>query len=107
MTGATVRIYNDYESVGYRGMYGTADHDVEYVMTAASAGIMNLIYLGNIDRKPDLTQEFYDRLFKGGRAFQGRMTASQAMGDPYTEIIAELAEAAPGGPRLEGVRVPA
>jgi hypothetical protein len=106
-TGATVRIYNDYESVGYRRMYGTADHDVEYVWTGASAGMMNLIYLGDIHTKPDLTPEFYDGLFKRGRAFQGRMTASQAMGDPYTEIIAELAEAAPGGPRLEGARVPA
>ena len=106
-TGATVRIYNAYESVGYRGMYGTADHDVEYVMTGGSAGIMNLIYLGNIDRKPDLTQEFYDRLFKGGRAFQGRMTASQAMGDPYTEIRVELAEPAAGERRLEGARASA
>ena len=32
---------------------------------------MNLIYLGDIHKKPDLTPEFYDRLFKRGRAFQG------------------------------------
>jgi hypothetical protein len=106
-TQATVRLYNDYESVGYRRMYGTADHGVSYVMTGGLAGIMNLIYLGNIQTKPDLTPEFYDHLFKGGRAFQGRMTACQAMGDPYTEIRAELTGAAPGGHRLEGARVPA
>jgi hypothetical protein len=103
----TVRLYNDYESVGYRRMYGTADHGVCYLVTGGFAGIMNLIYLGNIHTKPDLTPEFYDRLFKGGRAFQGRMTACQAMGDPYTEIRAELAEAAQGGHLLEGARVPA
>jgi hypothetical protein len=106
-TQATFRFYNDYESIGYRRMYGTADHGVSYLHTGGFAGIMNLIYLGNIDRKPDLTQEFYDRLFKGGRAFQGRMTACQAMGDPYTEIRAELAEPAAGERRLEGARASA
>jgi hypothetical protein len=106
-TRLTVRLYNEYESVGYRRMYGTADHGVDYLVTGGFAGIMNLIYLGNIDRKPDLTQEFYDRLFKGGRAFQARMTACQAMGDPYTETRVELAEPAAGERRLEGARASA
>ena len=88
-------------------MYGTADHGVCYLVTGGFAGIMNLIYLGDIHKKPDLTPQFYDRLFKGGRAYRARMTACQAMGDPYTEIRAELAEAAPGERRLEGARVPA
>jgi hypothetical protein len=104
---ATFRVYNDYESVGYRRMYGTADHGISYLATGGAAGLMNLIYLGDIHEKPDLTPEFYDRLFKGGRAFQGRMTACQAMGDPYTEIRAELAEPAAGERRLEGARASA
>ncbi len=104
-TGATVRIYNDYELIGYRRMYGTADHGISYLVTGGTAGVMNLIYLGDIHTKPDLTPEFYDRLFKRGRAFRARMTACQAMGDPYTEIRAELAEAAQGGHRLEGAGV--
>jgi predicted hydrocarbon binding protein len=103
----TVRHYNDYESVGYQRMYGTADHGICYLHTGGFAGMMNLIYLGNIHEKPDLTQEFYDRLFKGGRAFQGRMTACQAMGDPYTEIRAELVEPAAGERRLAGARASA
>jgi hypothetical protein len=105
--GATVRIYNDYESVGYRRMYGAADHGISYLATGGVAGVMNLIYLGDIHTKPALTPEFYDRLFKRGRAFQARMTACQAMGNPYTEIRAELAEAAPGERRLEGASVSA
>lgn len=105
--GATFRIYNDYESVGYRRMYQTADRDISYLATGGAAGLMNLIYLGDIDRKPALTPEFYDRLFKGGRAFQARMTACQAKGDPYTEIRAELTEPAPGGQRLAGAGVSA
>jgi hypothetical protein len=106
-TGATVRMYNDYESVGYHRMYGTADHGISYLVTGGWAGVMNLIYLGDIHTKPDLTPEFYDRLFKGGRAFQGRMTACQAMGDPYTEVRAELAEPGAGERRLEGARASA
>jgi hypothetical protein len=106
-TELTVRLYNDYESVGYRRMYGTADHGVGYLVTGGFAGVMNLIYLGDIHTRPDLTPEFYDRLFKRERAFQARMTACQAMGDPYTEIRAELVETAQGGRRLEGAGVPA
>lgn len=104
---AIFRVYNDYESVGYRRMYGAAHHGISYLATGGAAGLMNLIYLGDIHEKPDLTPEFYNRLFKGGRAFQGRMTACQAMGDPYTEVRAELSETAQGGHRLEGAGVSA
>ena len=104
---ATFRIYNDYESAGYRRMYGTADHGISYLATGGAAGLMNLIYLGDIHTKPDLTPAFYDRLFKRGRAFQGRMTACQAMGDPYTEIQAELVETAPDEHRLVGAGISA
>jgi len=106
-TGATIRVYNDYESIGYRRMYGAADHGISYLVTGGLAGVMNLIYLGDIHTKPELTPEFYDRLFKRGRAYQARMTTCQAMGDPYTEIRAELVAAAEGEQRLEGAGVSA
>jgi hypothetical protein len=85
---ATFRIYNDYESVGYRRMYGVADHGISYLATGGAAGLMNLIYLGNIQDKPDLTPEFYDRLFKGSGVFRAEVRTCQAMGAPYTEIRA-------------------
>ena len=44
---------------------------ISYLVTGGLAGVMNLIYLGDIHEKPDLTPEFYDRLFKRRRAFQG------------------------------------
>ncbi len=100
---ATFRVYNDYESVGYRRMYGTADHGISYLATGGAAGLMNLIYLGDIHQKPDLTPQFYDRLFKGGRGFRAEMTACQAMGHPYTEIRAARGEPISAG-RFEGSR---
>ena len=85
-SAATFRIYNDYESVGYRSMYGTADHGISYLATGAAAGLMNLIYVGDIHNKPALTPAFYDRLFKRPGVFQAKMNRCLAMGDPYTEI---------------------
>lgn len=96
---ATFRIYNDYESVGYQRMYGTADHGISYLATGGAAGLMNLIYLGDIQSKPDLTPEFYERLFKGPGVFHAEMRTCQAMGDPYTEIRAVRTAPAPGGVR--------
>jgi hypothetical protein len=82
----TFRIYNDYESLGYRSMYGKADHGISYLATGAAAGLMNLIYVGDIHKKPDLTPQFYDRLFIGAGVFDAVMTRCQAMGDPCTDI---------------------
>ena len=96
---ATFRIHNDYESVGYRRMYGAADHGISYLATGGAAGLMNLIYLGNIQNKPDLTPEFYDRLFKGTGVFRAEMRTCQAMGHPYTEIRAVRSERVPSGGR--------
>jgi hypothetical protein len=83
---ATFRIYNDYESLGYCSMYGTADHGISYLATGAAAGLMNLIYVGDIHKKPDLTPQFYDRLFKGAGVFDAVMTRCQGKGDPCTDI---------------------
>jgi hypothetical protein len=85
---AVFRIYNDYESLGYQSMYGRAEHPIAYLATGGAAGIMNLVYLGDIASKPALTEQFYNGLFKGGRAYTAKMTACQAQGAPYTEIEA-------------------
>jgi len=92
---ATFRIYNDYESLGYCSMYGTADHGISYLATGAAAGLMNLIYVGDIHKKPDLTPQFYDRLFKGSGVFDAVMTSCQGKGDPCTDI--RVTRSAPPG----------
>lgn len=83
-----LRIWDDYESCGYLDMYGTAKRPVSHLACAAAAGMMNLIHLGNIHERPELTLEFYEQCFEQCCTFEARTTKSLAMGDAYTEIVA-------------------
>lgn len=84
--GAEFVIHDDYESVGYRAMYGTSDHDVSYLHRGGVAGAMNLVYLGDIASRPALTPEFYQSLFKGTSPYQAECLESRAQGDPVTRF---------------------
>jgi hypothetical protein len=79
-------LHDDYESAGYLGMYGKADHNVSYLAQGGVAGIMNLVYLGRIMDKPELTPHFYDRLFKQQGAYKATAMQSRAMGDDITSF---------------------
>ena len=89
---ATFVLHDDYESVGYRAMYGDADHDVAYLARGAAMGIMDLVYLGDIADNPELTPTFYDRLFKSPDSYQSTPTSARAMGERVTSF--EVVEAA-------------
>lgn len=84
VTEAEFVLHDDYESVGYRATYGQADHPVSYLAQGGVAGIMNLVYLGNIAQKPDLTPEFYENLFGRPDVYKAKPLSSLAMGDPVT-----------------------
>lgn len=84
--GATFRIYDDYESNGYTKMYGKSDHSVSYLAEGAAAGIMNLVFRGDVASKPEFTPDFYDHLFKGEGNFVAEPQKSKAMGDEYTSF---------------------
>jgi V4R domain len=77
-------LHDDYESVGYLGMYGKADHPVSYLAEGGVTGVMDLVYQGDIEDKPELTPAFYDRLFKSDDSYKAERLTSQAMGDPVT-----------------------
>lgn len=84
-----VRIYDDYESRGYLGMYGAAERPVSFLAQGGVAGTMNLIYTGDIASKPDLDNAYYARVFDADDSFRVQQTKSLAMGDAYSEIVAE------------------
>lgn len=83
-----VRIYDDYESCGYLGMYGKVDRPVSYLATGAVPGLMNLVYAARIDEKPVLDFDCYARVFESPERFTAQQVKSMARGDAYTEIIA-------------------
>lgn len=82
-----IRAYNDYESVGYLRWFGKAEHPINYLMTGGCAGLMNLIYLGDITQDPELNKEYYYKLFKDKDCFVGKQTKCLAMGDEYSEVV--------------------
>ncbi|MFT7486914.1 MAG: hypothetical protein ACI9F9_002771 [Candidatus Paceibacteria bacterium] len=84
--GATFIIYDDYESNGYVSMYGKSDHPVSNLAEGAAAGIMNIVFRGDVASKPALTPEFYDHLFKGEGNFSAEAVKSKAMGDEYSSF---------------------
>lgn len=79
-------IHDDYESVGYRAMYGESDHDVSYLHRGGVAGAMNLVYLGDIANRPALTGDYYQSLFRGEGAYSAECLESQARGHAVTRF---------------------
>jgi len=79
-------LFDDYESSGYLAMYGKSDHPVSYLAEGGVAGVMNLVYVGDIASKPALTPEFYDRLFKQPDVYKAEAVKSKAMGDEVTQF---------------------
>jgi len=86
-----IRIYDDYEACGHVGMYGQSERPVSYLAAGASAGIMNLIRVGDIATKPQLDYDFYCKVFESDGRYEAEQTASIAQGDEYTEIVVERA----------------
>lgn len=84
-----IRAYDDYESSGWMGMYGKADRPVSYLLAGGVAGVMNLVYVADIANRPLLDAECYERVFESEARFVPRQTKSMAMGDDYSEIVAE------------------
>lgn len=87
-----VRIWDDYESTGYTGMYGKAESPISFLAQGGVAGLMNLVHQAGIEKKPALTPDFFAQVFEASGGFEPRQTKCQAMGDPYTEIVAERSQ---------------
>ena len=81
-----VRVDGSYESNGYLGMYGKSALPRSYLVTGGAAGLMNLLYFGDITEKPELNDAYYDKLFRSEGSFIGQQVKCQSMGDDYCEI---------------------
>ncbi|KAF0231817.1 MAG: hypothetical protein FD175_378 [Beijerinckiaceae bacterium] len=77
-------VHDDYESVGYTALYGKAAFAPSYLLKGGFRGIMNLVYNGDIQSKPMLTEEYYNRLCQRPDAFVTDVVKSAAQGSPVS-----------------------
>ncbi|MFV8752676.1 hypothetical protein ACNOYE_19175 [Nannocystaceae bacterium ST9] len=84
-----IRIWDDYESLGWLALGGPVLAPPAYLATGGVAGMMGLIYYGNIADRPARDDALYNRACRGPLRYVGRQTRSRALGDPFTEIVAE------------------
>ncbi|HHH28035.1 MAG TPA: hypothetical protein ENK57_06785 [Polyangiaceae bacterium] len=84
-----ISIPNSYESAGYLKTHGQSPlGPVCMLATGGVAGIMNLIYHGDILAKPGLTDAYYDELFGSAGGFGGEEIACRAHGAARCEVVA-------------------
>jgi len=84
----TLNVQGGYESNYYLAAFGSSNHPVSYLACGATSGIMNLLYHGDITKKPDLTSEYYQNLFTAENAFEAHQTQCRAMGSSQDDFVA-------------------
>lgn len=83
-----LRLYSGYESNMFEATKGSSKAPIAYLSTGITAGIMNLIYHGDITTKPELNETYYDKIFKSEGRFVAKQTKSRTMGDAFDEFTA-------------------
>jgi hypothetical protein len=84
-----LEIEHSYEAMGVLEGYGKAKHPRCYLAAGGGAGLMNLLYQGDITKQPALTDDYYHEVFGHPRSFRSRETRCLAMGDSHCEIVVE------------------
>lgn len=86
----TVSIERSYESAGYLADYPTrADGGVCFLAQGGVAGIMNLLYHGDITTRPALDEAYYKKLFAEPGRFIARETSCRATGAHKCTFVCE------------------
>ena len=83
-----LKVKSGYENNMYLKKYGESDRPKAFLMTGAVAGIMNLLYQGDITAKPELSEQYYESTFKSENRFEGKQTKCRTLGDEYDEFVA-------------------
>ncbi len=79
-------IHDDYESSGYRAMYGLSKYPVSFLAHGGVVGLMNLVYVSDIASTPTLDEDFYTKTFKDQEVYVAEELTSIAMGDDVTSF---------------------
>jgi hypothetical protein len=84
-----MQINDSYEAAGLLEGYGRAAHPRCYLASGGAAGLMNLLYQGDVTKRPVLNDDYYHEVFGHAQSFRARETRCLAMGDSHCEIIVE------------------
>jgi hypothetical protein len=82
-----VRTSSSYESVYYRTRHGLAPRPVEYLFQGAALAMAQLVHRVDWEAGPQLTLDYYKRLFKGGVPWRAEQTKSIVCGDSLSEVV--------------------
>lgn len=83
-----IAIADAYECAGYVRDYPRTEHARCYLATGGVAGLMNLLYHGDITARPTLTEAYYTELFGAGGHFQAEEVECLARGDARCLVVA-------------------
>lgn len=84
-----LRIDDGYEATGWLRDYGKSEHPRCYLAAGGAAGLMNLLYVGDITARPALTEAYYRELFSHAEVFRSTETRCLARGDSHCEVLVE------------------
>jgi hypothetical protein len=84
-----LELTSSYEAAGHLESYGKAESPRCFLARGGAAGLMNLIYQGDILARPALTEAHYIEVFGHPRSFRAKETRCLATGDDRCEIVAE------------------
>lgn len=76
-----------YESVYYRTRHGLADSPNEYMLQGAALATAQLAHRVAWLERPELTDDYYQELFKGGVPWRAVQTKAVVCGDPFSEVV--------------------
>ncbi len=82
-----LRTSSTYESPYYMVRHGRATRGVDYFLQGAALAIAQLAHRVAWTERPQLTQEFYSALFRGGIPWHAEQTRCIAAGDPLSEVV--------------------
>ena len=84
-----MKVRDSYESVGYMRDHAKRSDGICFLATGGVSSIMNLLYNGDITRRPALTPAYFETVFGAPHRFAAREVACRAAGAPCCEFIAE------------------
>lgn len=85
---AVVDVYGSYEANGRLAMYGTAEQGSCYLHIGGLAGLMNLLWVGDLTQRPTLDLPYYNEIYTQKEAFVGEEIRCRSKGDDRCTIVA-------------------